>query len=144
MQDLKVLFNLIEDGKTRTSDWKWKLRKFEWEIRQKYLTMRVINLWKAVGSAQFSIPCYHLIKAEVSWEEILSLLQAWATRAHTGIARWNLMSHNIYSIRQEKLIFSSGSVNWPSLCVFTYLLDLDFFWTRPGNGSKIPAVAELW
>lgn len=36
--------------------------------------MRVINLWKTVGGAPFSIPCYLLIKPEVSWEEMLSLL----------------------------------------------------------------------
>lgn len=81
MQDLNVLFHLTEEGKTRTSDWKWKLGKFQQEIRQKYLTLRVINLWETVGSAHFSISCYLLIKAEVSWEEMLPLLQdlLWAS-----------------------------------------------------------------
>lgn len=47
--------------------------------------MGVINLWKTLGGVHF--PIHHLlIKAEVSWEETLPLLQARATRAHTGRA----------------------------------------------------------
>lgn len=73
MQDIKPRINLIEEGKTINSDRKWKLGKFKWEIRLEYLTMKVINLWKTVAGAHFSIPCFLLIKAEIFWEETVSL-----------------------------------------------------------------------
>lgn len=63
-QDLKAFSNLLVESIVRTGDWKLKLEKFKREIRQKYLMMRMINLWKTVESAYFSIPCYCRIKAE--------------------------------------------------------------------------------
>lgn len=63
-QDEKVFSNLLAESIIRTGDWKLKIEKFKWEISQKYLMTRMINLWKTVESAYFSIPCYCRIEAE--------------------------------------------------------------------------------
>lgn len=142
MQDIKPLLNHTEKGKTITSDWKGKLGKFKWEIRLKYLTMRVINLWKTVGDAHFSIPCYLQIKTEISWEETVSLFPdlLWASLSNQSPYRNSQVKLNVpqpqHWTRKDNIPFRIDD-----LCASSCI---SLVWTFSEPDLVIVQVAELY
>jgi len=50
---------------TRSSGWKLKPEKFELEIRYKFLTVRVINLWSSFPGYVMDSPWFDLFKSRM-------------------------------------------------------------------------------